>query len=160
MSRKTLINQLTVARRKFAGIGTRKVKLKLNRLFPNSLAKAFRLALEIEDCSILGKKYIGSEWSLKKFKQKADLIESLCRLCEINGWEYGKQPSNNGHTTYIIYFELPGCEQISFHTNLSIKVPNYRKEWDGKRNSTLFKLENAIENFLANENQCYFEIEE
>ena len=52
-----------------------------------------------------------------------------------------------------MYFELPGMEQISFHINLSddelknypIKnYPKYNGTWDGKENSTLSKLEDAI----------------
>lgn len=159
MSRRALVRQLESARDHFCGIGTRKVKLQLNRIGANdALARAFRLALEIEDCSTQGKKYGRSEWSDEKYREKTELIEKLCRLCEIEGWLYGKHFSDNWQTKHIVYFELPGCEQISFHTNLSIEIPDYPKQWDGKTHSTLQKLEAAITAFLADENQQRFEL--
>ncbi len=159
MGRRELVRQLETARAQFCGIGTRKVKLELNRIgLSCATARAFRIALEIEDCSTQGKKYMGSEWSDKKYREKGDLIEKLCKLCAIEGWTYGKQKSGSYHTKWIVYFELPSCEQISFHTNLSIDIADYPFEWDGKTSSTLRKLEAAITEFLKDENQPIFEI--
>jgi hypothetical protein len=57
MSRRTLVNKLAEARAGFCGIGTRAAKLKLNRLANiDARAKAFRIALEIEDCSTQAKR--------------------------------------------------------------------------------------------------------
>jgi hypothetical protein len=151
MSRRELVRKLEEARANFCGIGTRRIKLQLNKINCPK-ARAFRLALEIEDCSTQGKKYGWSEWSDKKYREKSELIEKLCKLCQIEGWTYGKHDSLS-FPRHIVYFELPLCEQISFHTNLTIAVPDYDGVWDGKRHSTLSKLEKAITEYLRDESQ-------
>lgn len=148
MSRRLLVNQLHDARENFGGLGTRTVKLKLNKLAKTcSTARAFRLALEIEDCSTLGKKYHG-EWSDHYFNRKHALIHELIEIFQAENWTFGKHEMS-GFPPFVIYFEIPGCEQISFHTKLDAEVPDYQKEWDGKRNSTFGKLESAIIKYLG-----------
>jgi hypothetical protein len=145
MSRRILVGQLTDARESYCGIGTRKVKLKLNRLAGiDARARAFRIALEIEDCSTQAKKYFG-EWRDKKYAEKSELILQLVNLCRENSWIFGKHESET-YPRWIVYFELPGCDQISFHTSLKCPddIPDYASDWDGIRNSTLCKLEKAI----------------
>ena len=160
MSRGVLVRQLESARDNFCGLGTRKVKFHLNRQGEkHPIARAFRLALEIEDCSTQAKKYRLSEWTTKKYKEKSELIEKLIRLCEIEGWRYGKHNSDNFQTKHIVYFELPGCEQISFHTNLRFEISEYPNQWDGKKQSTLPKLESAITKFLSEEIEQVYKID-
>jgi hypothetical protein len=61
---------------------------------------------------------------------------------------YGIEKKNDYSTNAIIYFEIPGMEQISWHIYLSNdiinKLPTYPNKWDCKVNSTLYKLENKI----------------
>lgn len=158
MSRRVLVNQLTSARVSFAGIGTRAVKMKLNRLAKSdAVAKSLRLALEIEDCSTLGKKYFG-DWSNHYYSKKSQLIHELIELFKTEGWLYGKHKSENFYPKWIIYFELqPTGDQISFHYDLDYpdQVPHYPHEWDGKRNSTLIKLEAAIIAYLDSERNMF-----
>lgn len=157
MSRRILVNQLESARRQFAGIGTRQTKLKLNRLKEsNPVAKALRIALEIEDCSTQAKKYPG-EWRDIKYKEKSDLIHKLIQVFEVEGWTYGKHNSNDYHTRHIVYFEIPGCEQISFHCTLRYEIPIYSARWDGKTNSTLGKLEKAISDLFDSDRFLSFD---
>lgn len=151
MSRRELVNKLYEARQNFAGLRTRQAKLKLNRLVKFCpLAKAFRIALEIEDCSTQGKKYHG-EWSNHYYVKKSLAIQNLIEVFKENNWVYGKHKSNDYHTKHIVYFEIPGCEQISFHCTVDEKVPDYPKEWDGKRGSTFRKLETAIVEYFDSE---------
>lgn len=145
MGRSYLVRQLSDARVGFCGVGTRKTKLQLNKLARVCvIAKALRLALEIEDASTLGKKYGFSKWGYRSYERKHALIHELIDLCKEQRWVYGKQKNRSSGPSWIIYFEIPGCEQISFHCDLSIEVPDYVREWDGKVNSTLNKLEAAI----------------
>lgn len=52
-----------------------------------------------------------------------------------------------------VYFELPGCEQISFHfEKKGFYCNHYDSIWDGKENSTLLKLEACIKNMLKENN--------
>lgn len=149
MSRRVLVNQLSGARLGFCGLGTRGAKIKLNKLGKTDpIARALRLALEIEDCSTQGKKYFGS-WSDTYYRKKSEFIHELIELFRAELWTFGKQPSLT-RPRWIIYFEIPDCEQISFHTELLTEVPDYTKAWDGKRNSTFGKLEAAVVRLLDN----------
>ena len=148
MSRRDLVRQLEKAREEFAGIGTRKAKIRLNKLAKTcQIARAFRIALEIEDSSTTAKKY-GSAWSYEYYEKKHRLIHELMEICREKGWLFGKHPGD-GFPRWIIYFELPDCEQISFHCNsFDSDVPDYPHEWDRKTHSTLGKLEVVISELL------------
>lgn len=158
MSRRELVNLLSDARENFCGLGTRKIKIRLNKCTDDT-AKAYRLALEIEDCSTLGKKYRG-DWSDRSYWKKSKLIEQLIVLAKLNSWPYGKHRSDGFGPRWVVYFELPGCEQISFHTNLERPetVDDYSGEWDGKRNSTLKKLETAIQRYFTEDQRAMFAV--
>ena len=76
------------------------------------------------------------------------MINELIKICQNNNYIFGYEKSDVKYPNSIIYFELPGMEQISFHINLSDdelkNYPKYNGTWDGKENSTLSKLEDAI----------------
>jgi len=149
-----LITQLYEKRRDFALIGTNKTKRRLTKISKDDpLAKAIRTALEIEDKNISAKKYFGI---LKRqiYQEKSELINSLITICKNNNWIYGIQGSDSMDTTHIIYFELPGCEQISWHfsPNNTKSFPRYNKKWDEKVNSTLIKLEKISFDLLRKNN--------
>jgi hypothetical protein len=153
MGRSDAVRRLSRARDGFCGMGTRRAKLQLNRrakVCP--IARALRLALEIEDASTLGKKYGSSTWGYRSYEKKQTLIHELIELCKQQRWEYGKHRTSDGGPRYIVYFHLPHCEQISFHTDLNVEVPDYLKEWDGKVNSTLDKLEAVVSKLLSRRN--------
>lgn len=147
----TLATTLSNARTDFCTVGTRKTKLLLNKLAKTDvLAKAYRIALEAEDKNISAKGSYG-EYVDKIYREKEANIAKLAELCKQNDWIYGRQNSDVKCVSAIVYFELPGCEQISFHTNLDTKdFPEYRGEWDKKECSTISKLENAITAILKN----------
>ena len=138
-----LIYDLKKKREEFAGIGTNKAKRRLNKLSSTSwVAKAVRLALEVEDKSISAKKSYG-KYRERIYKQKNILIMELCELFKENGWNYGIQNSEVPPSSHIIYFEIPDCEQISWHFTPEKEedFSQYKGEWDKKPNSTLDKLE-------------------
>lgn len=76
---------------------------------------------------------------------KDQYIKDLAKVCSRNKWVYGWQKSDAINIPYLVYFELPDCEQISFHskTNFSY-MPKYKGEWDKKEDATLNKIEHAI----------------
>lgn len=155
-----LIEIMEEKRETFCGVGTRKTKLFLNKqiLKDDELARAFRLALEAEDKNIQAKKtiekYRGNryiyayEYSDKMYKEKQNYILVLCDLCKEQGYTYGYQENEDGFPNSIVYFELPNTEQISFHCDLTdeqiASIPHYDREWDGKINSSIGKLEEGI----------------
>lgn len=135
------------------------MKLFLNSLIKkgDEIANMYRLILEAENHNINAKKYRNtSSFSYKDeyYAKKRKTIEELIRLIiEYNKTHsekvvFGKQNSNVRETNLIVYFDLPGCEQISFHTDITSAllkdVPKYEKDWDGKVNSTLRKVEAAV----------------
>lgn len=145
-----LKRQLSEKRVSMCGIGTRKLKLFLNKKVKDGDGVAFlyRTAIEAEDASICAKKYFG-EYRDHYYDKKALLITSLIALCQSrNDVKFGYQNSDDPTTSHVVFFDLPGCEQISFHCNLSREmersIPYYSDCWDGKVNSTLPKLEQAV----------------
>lgn len=138
-----LIEKLKFGRVNFAGLGTNKSKRRLNKLSVNNfIAKAVRIALEIEDKNISAKNSYG-KYKDKIYDQKQKLILELCKLFKSQNWIYGIQNSNNYSASHVIYFEIPGCEQISWHfsPDKNYNFPEYLGKWDEKENSTMEKLE-------------------
>lgn len=146
MGNRNRVKQLKTARQQALGIGTRKLKLRLKRLAATEpLALAAYLALLIEDANVNAKRW-GPRYAHRYYEQKRKFIEELILLFKHWEWVFGVQPSNLPDTKHVIYFELPECEQISFHyTHVGAPLPVYEKEWDGKRDSTLLKLLAFIE---------------
>jgi hypothetical protein len=147
---KKKINRLIRSRTEFAGMGTRRTKLRLNKLAKHDIyAKALRIALEIEDSNLTAKRYYGGDlggytYAQVNYFKKASLIQELIQIAAGQGWVYGVHQSNVADTTHIIYFELPGVGQISWHFSPRKELPYYKGIWDRDRKSALPKLEAAI----------------
>lgn len=150
--RQALVQVLDTARSRFCGVGTRRTKVALNKLAKTSIyAKALRLALEIEDKNLTAKKYFGGNIDGYSYSQiayfaKHDGIMQLVEISKSEGWTFGVQKSEVVGATHVIYFDLPGVEQISWHFTPppTHELPAYTGQWDRKENSTLLKLEAAI----------------
>ena len=157
MSRNTRrkINSLVQARTQFAGVGTRRAKLALNKLArTDPHAHALRVALEIEDATLTAKRYFGGDcggytYSDINYFKKGENIEALIGICQSQEWVFGVQPSEAGQTTHIVYFDIPGVGQLSWHYTPTEPLPVYPGQWDGMVGSTLPKLEAAISTVLA-----------
>ena len=157
MSRKReqKIQGLVQARVEFAGIGTRKVKLALNKLaIADPYAHALRVALEIENVSLTAARYFGGDCGGQTYAEiaylkKGENIEVLIGIFESQGWVFGVLPSDVNQTADIIYFDIPGVGQLSWHYSPPEPLPVYPGEWDGKENSTLPKLDQAIRTLLG-----------
>jgi hypothetical protein len=153
---RTAVTLLNTARQHFCGIGTRRTKLSLNKLSRTSMfARALRVALEIEDQNLTAKKYHGGDIAGYTYDQiayfkKHDGIMRLVEICTLEGWTFGIVESLTFDATHLIYFDLPGVEQISWHFSPPSDhgLPEYDGVWDQKQKSTLRKLENAIQTLL------------
>lgn len=150
------VTLLAAARRHFCGIGTRRTKFALNKLSRTStFAKALRLALEIEDQNLTAKTYHGGDIGVYTYDQISDIrkhagIMELVEVCEAQGWPFGIEKSVSFGVTHVIYFELPKVGQVSWHFSPppDLGLPIYQGVWDQQQNSTLRKLENAIQLLL------------
>lgn len=131
------------------GIGQRRVKLFLNACIKagDEVAQMFRLALEAEGVNLNAKKALKKYHSdYHAYDKKEECLRQLSDMCKRMSVVYGIQASTAPAARYVVYYELPGCEQVSFHTNepQAAGWPKYDGAWDGKKCSTLGKLENAI----------------
>lgn len=148
-----LIDELYNLRENALGIGTRKMKIRLNKIAVQNIeAKIARMVLEIEDVSTQAK---NASWKYKdkKYFQKQELIEELVEIYKQTDYDYGIQYEENYNTNAILYFELPNGAQVSFHTNWDeeIHVKKYEKKWDGMVNSTFKKVITFVEEKFINE---------
>lgn len=150
----SLIKILKEKRTTLCGVGTRKIKCFLNSKIKrgDKIALIYRKALECEDKNISAKdSYL--EYQDKLYKQKSFLIEELINISKENGYIYGYQKSDVRCVSHVIFFEFPHMEQISWHNTLNniTEIPYYNKEWDGKINSTLDKIEDALNKVYGDE---------
>lgn len=139
-----LVSSLRQARNQFCNIGTRKLKLRLNKLSKeNTDAEYIRRLLEVEDVNIRAK---GTRPYYRKrvYRIKDRMLRELVDFCEKHNYTYGAQETDDFSTKEILYFELPDGIQVSFHCN-HIPAKKYEKEWDKQQNSTLPKIEKYIE---------------
>ena len=131
------------------GIGQRRVKLFLNACIKagDEVAQMYRLALEAEGVNLNAKKALKKYHSdYHAYDKKEECLRQLSDMCKRMSVVFGIQASTAPAARYVVYYELPGCEQVSFHTNEPEAAgwPKYDGAWDGKKCSTLGKLENAI----------------
>lgn len=151
---KLLAEILHNKRETMCGIGTRKLKLFLNSLIKkgDKIAELYRVALETEDFNIKAKETT-PYYKDKIYAKKHEYILKLIELCKAQGVKHGWRSSDVRKINSVVYFELPGMEQISFHSDLNQNeksaFPQYKGKWDGKMMSTLGKIEDAIMNIYG-----------
>ena len=143
-----LIDDLERARDEFCGIGTRKVKLRLNKLAKDNVDALYvRKLLEIEDVNIQAKRCESWKYREKTYDRKQRMLYELMAFCESHPeYRYGVQGSDNYSVNGVVYFELLDGTQLSFHCMIYDfrQHRRYDGRWDGLVNSTLPKLEKYI----------------
>lgn len=155
MNNYILIEQLHSVRNNFCGLDTRNIKLMLNKIGKtNPVALAIRYLLEAEDYNIKAKESYG-EYRDKNYEKKSEFVEKALDVCLENNFKCGWQDSDLPNISHVVYFDIPGVEQISFHQDLSSeyleRCPEYDSEWDSLVNSTLPKIEKAIKKLYSKE---------
>ena len=149
-----LIVQLRESRESMCGIGTRRLKQLLNQLEKSGddIALIYRLVLELQEVNIQAKETYGMR-RRKKYDQKETLLRQLIEICKKKDYTYGYQDCHGvQEVSRILYFELPGIRQISFHCSiLDSSIPRYEKDWNGVHCQTLPALEQAISTQYAKE---------
>lgn len=103
--------------------------------------------MELQDYNIKAK---GAPfpYSEKMYAKKEDLIDKLIELYKNIQLPFGRSEDKNKRVSFIVYFDLPLGNQISFHSTIKRDIPLYGKERDGLVNSTLDKLEKEIKQYL------------
>lgn len=81
----------------------------------------------------------------RAYSQRANLAVAFAKMAAAQGWPYGRgidsKTENDMEWRHVLYVELPGGEQISYHfapddVHLLDGLPTYRGEWDGKFTGT------------------------
>ena len=133
----------------FRKSGSRKLKVRMNRLMDHPEIYVLKKLLEAEEFSITAKECIFKYRDYNYGKKSERLKEAIEKLPE-TGWHYWWQRDEEGQAEYIFYVELPGEIQVSWH-GMSVSdmegVPETMyKEWDGQVASTLPKIIKCITN--------------
>ena len=129
--------------------GSRKLKVRMNRLMDHPEIYVLKKLLEAEEFSITAKECIYKYRDYNYGKKSERLKEAIEKLPD-TGWHYWWQRDEEGQAEYIFYVELPGEIQVSWH-GMSVSdmegVPETMyKEWDGQVASTLPKIVKCIGN--------------
>lgn len=127
--------------------GSRKLKVRMNRLMDIPAVFVLKKLLEAEEFNIAAKdcyyKYVDYNYG-KKGQKLREAIEKL----PDTGWHYWWQRDADGVASYIFYVELPGGVQVSWHgmdlDDMEGVPETMYREWDGQRASTLPKLIDCI----------------
>lgn len=127
--------------------GSRKLKVRMNRLMEYPEIYVLKKLLEAEEFSITAKECIFKYRDYNYGKKSERLKEAIEKLPD-TGWHYWWQRDKEGQAEYIFYVELPGEIQVSWH-GMSVSdmkdVPETMyKEWDGQVASTLPKIVKCI----------------
>lgn len=131
----------------FRSHGSRKLKVRMNRLMDHPEIYVLKKLLEAEEFSITAKECIYKYRDYNYGKKSERLKEAIEKLPD-TGWHYWWQRDEEGQAEYIFYVELPGEIQVSWH-GMSVSdmegVPETMyKEWDGQVASTLPKIVKCI----------------
>jgi hypothetical protein len=74
--------------------------------------------------------YQRKEWSM------GEVCKVLLGTSELGlTWGWKKDPAEGFHS-WVLYVDLPGAGQVSFHARTRGQGPDYPHEWDGKRASS------------------------
>lgn len=84
------------------------------------------------------KMYSRSRWRHAAYDKKDWAIGELCRSLVASAdelgiaWGWARDPKSVGFED-VIYIDVPGCGQVSFHTSYRRDGPDYAGSWDGVR---------------------------
>lgn len=136
---------LDAAYRDFCGIGLHEVKERL-RTDATPLALAYLKAIEIECFNRRAKRKMGLDSAAQLYRKKRNAIAGFVEFCLKHDYQLYRASAHQAGQPDVLYAYLPGCEQISWHCKLDDRfpLPSHPGDWDGKKYSTLRKLEKGV----------------
>ncbi|MCZ8157664.1 MAG: hypothetical protein O9264_16215 [Leptospira sp.] len=135
----------------FCGGTLDEVILYLEDIFgSNRVAEALYYALNAEIANYEAK--LSDRYGRReRYLRKNLCISELVKLCQVEGFKFGIQKNQSSYKVVgeVIYFDLPGTAQLSWHiskNDLKFKgeLPIYKKKWDNQKNSGFSKIEQSI----------------
>lgn len=117
------------------GEATKALYARLLEFAPRGLV-AVRL-LQASKASARAKAYRG-KWVRVAYDKKDWAISELCRALVaepdvVPSWGWARDPKAIGFED-VLYVDIPGAGQVSFHTSYRKDGPDYAGAWDGVRN--------------------------
>lgn len=96
-------------------------------------------------CSGRAKRYRGGVRGQGSYRQMAYdrknwSLQQLCEILTVHAetlalsWGWQQDPEQDYHK-WVLYVDLPGQGQVSFHSAERYKGPDYAGQWDGNRTS-------------------------
>lgn len=83
------------------------------------------------------------------YKRKSEAVAEACQLAPVAGTTFGWRKDGGGVVPWVVYFELPGIGQASFHSPERGAGPDYSGVWDGLKGSTPGRITKAIKVVLG-----------
>ena len=127
--------------------GSRKLKVRMNRLMDYKEIFILKKLLEAEEFNITAKDCYYKYMDYNYGKKSERLLEAIGKLKETD-WHYWWQDDEDGNASYIFYVELPGEIQVSWHGMDASDMKDVSKikykDWDGQMASTLPKIVECI----------------
>lgn len=119
------------------GEATRTMYAKLERL---GAAGAIAVnVLRAQKTSERAKRYRGGGYKARSYETKQWSLGNLARLLEsaageagIEAWGWRRDERQPRHQ-WVLYVELPGVGQVSYHTDERGVGPSFPRDWDGVR---------------------------
>jgi hypothetical protein len=85
--------------------------------------------------STAAKRYRGSRYRNAAYEAKNWSLIETCRILLSDShrvtWGWGRDPKTPGFE-WVLYVDLPGGFQVSFHSAVRLSGPEYPGEWDGQ----------------------------
>lgn len=132
------------------GDATKQLYARLSRLGPAGVI-AMNL-FRAQKCSDRAKVYRGrshkdSAYGRKQWSMNQLCVELLAHGADagVSSWGWKLDPQAAGPHCWVLYVELPGRGQVSFHTDERGEGPDYAGDWDGQRGAS----SNRIQYFTA-----------
>jgi hypothetical protein len=135
---------LEYSRHEACGIGSKKLKLRLNKLKKSGdkVASVLRNLIEAEDSNISAKKYFGKYRTRYYENKEMYLMDSINDMKELE-WTFGYSREVGKNAKYVMYVYLPNGSQLSWHMvndRNMVRLPEIDVKWDGLPATTLTKL--------------------
>lgn len=148
IERRILLEQNLINAINFHKNGSRRLKIRMNRMAHIPAVYVLRQLLEAEEYSIKAKN-CPFDYVDYNYDKKSECIRNAISRLPDTGWRYWWQDDMDGGMAYIFYVQLPDGAQVSWHGADISDMNGVNKDntipWDGQLASTIPKLVNFIQ---------------
>ena len=110
------------------------------------------LMLIAQKASARAKKYRGKNRQ-RSYDRKLQAMDNLCSHLTDTKYRWGWGTDPEASCNWVLYVELPGIGQVSWHSPIRLDGPDSSEKWDGTHNSELRIIKFARLLLLANQSK-------